>query len=59
VADLQASGTGIKWYLTSSGGSALATSTPLQNNTHYYASQTVNGVESTVRFDVLVTMINP
>jgi len=59
VADLQASGTGLKWYLTSSGGSALATSTPLQNNTHYYASQTVNGVESTVRFDVLVTMINP
>ena len=59
VADLQASGTGIKWYLDSSGGSALATSTSLLNNTHYYASQTVNGVESTVRFDVLVTMTNP
>ena len=59
VADLQASGAGLKWYLASSGGSALATSTSLLNNTHYYASQTVNGVESTTRLDVLVTMTNP
>jgi len=59
VADLQATGTGIKWYLTSSGGTALASDVQLQNNTHYYASQTVNGVESTTRLDVLVTMTNP
>ncbi len=59
VADLQASGTGLKWYLASSGGTALATSVQLINGTHYWASQTVNGVESTVRFDVLVTMTNP
>jgi hypothetical protein len=59
VANLVATGTGIKWYLTSSGGTALATSTLLVNNTHYYASQTVNGVESTTRLDVLVTMSNP
>jgi len=59
VADLVASGTGIKWYLASTGGAALATSTQLLNKTHYWASQTVNGVESTVRFDVLVTMSNP
>jgi hypothetical protein len=59
VANLQATGTGIKWYLTSSGGTALATTTQLINNTHYWASQTVNGVESTVRFEVVVTMTNP
>jgi hypothetical protein len=59
VNDLQATGTGIKWYLTPTGGTALLTSTQLIHNTHYYASQTVNGVESTVRFDVLVTMSNP
>jgi len=59
VADLVATGTDIKWYLNSTGGTALATSTQLQNNTHYYASQTVNGVESTERFDVLVTMSHP
>jgi hypothetical protein len=59
VADLHATGTGIKWYLTSTGGTALETSTLLVNNTHYYASQTINGVESTTRLDVLVTMSNP
>jgi len=59
VDDLVASGTGIKWYLTASGGTALSTSTLLANNTHYYASQTVNGVESSTRLDVLVTMSHP
>jgi len=60
VADLVASGTGtIKWYSTATGGTALATSTQLIHNTHYYASQTVNGVESTARLDVYVTMSNP
>jgi len=59
VADLVATGTGIKWYSTSTGGTALDTSTQLIHNTHYYASQTVNGVESSTRLDVLVTMSNP
>ncbi|MEI8272050.1 MAG: hypothetical protein WCG08_05465 [Paludibacter sp.] len=59
VASLVATGTGIKWYLTSTGGTALATSVQLSNNTHYYASQTVNGAESTARLDVLVTLTNP
>jgi len=58
VADLAATGTAIQWYAASSGGSALATSTALVNNTHYYASQTVGGCESATRFDVTVT-INP
>ncbi len=59
VADLQATGTGIKWYLTSTGGTALATTTQLINGTHYWASQTVNGCESSVRFEVVVSMSNP
>jgi len=59
VADLQATGTGIKWYLSSTGGTPLASSTQLLNNTHYWASQTVNGVESSARFEVVVTMTNP
>ena len=59
VADLQATGTGIKWYLNQTGGSALATSTQLINNQHYWASQTINGLESTARFEVVVSMTNP
>jgi len=56
VADLTATGTAIQWYATSSGGSPLATSTALTTATHYYASQTINGCESTSRFDVTVTL---
>jgi hypothetical protein len=57
VANLQATGTGIKWYAAASGGTALATSTALVNGTHYYASQTVNSVESTARLDVTATIL--
>ncbi len=56
VADLSATGTGIQWYAAASGGSALATSVALVDGTHYYASQTVNGCESSSRFDVTATV---
>jgi autotransporter-associated beta strand protein len=56
VAGLSASGTAIQWYANPSGGSALNSLTPLTNGTHYYASQTVNGCESTSRFDVTVNL---
>ena len=56
VADLQATGTGIKWYAASSGGTPLATSTLLVNSTVYYASQTVNGVESLTRTPITATL---
>lgn len=61
VANLQASGTDIKWYNASTGGTQYTSpaSTYLVNGQTYYASQTVNGVESTLRFAVLVTMSNP
>lgn len=57
IANLVATGTGIKWYSTSSGGSSLATTTVLVNGTHYYATQTtVTGCESTSRLDVTATV---
>jgi len=56
VANLSATGTAIKWYSTSTGGSALASNIVLTNGAHYYASQTLNGCESASRFDVTVTV---
>src|SRR5690554_72901 len=46
VANLLPNGTGIKWYSTAVGGSALLSGTPLINSSTYYVSQTVNGCES-------------
>ncbi|MEA5460834.1 S8 family serine peptidase [Arcicella sp. LKC2W] len=48
VANLVATGTDIKWYAASSGGTALATTTVLASGT-YYASQTLDGSESSRR----------
>jgi sugar lactone lactonase YvrE len=59
VANLVAAGTAIKWYTTSTGGTALATSTSLLDGTTYYASQTVSGYESAIRTAVLVTIGAP
>jgi len=57
VSDLTTtSGSNIKWYAASTGGSPLATSTLLVNGTTYYASQTVNGVESATRLAVTATV---
>ncbi|MCC9020690.1 immunoglobulin domain-containing protein, partial [Flavobacterium lipolyticum] len=52
VSNLSATGSTINWYSASSGGSPLATSTPLTDGTHYFASQTVSGCESATRLDV-------
>jgi len=52
VANLSATGTDIKWY--DSEGTALSSETVLVDGTTYYASQTVNGVESTERTAVTV-----
>jgi len=56
IANLSAIGTDVKWYAASSGGSALSTSLALVNGSHYYASQTVNGCESSARLNVTVTV---
>lgn len=50
-------GTGIQWYAADTGGSSLLISTLLVDGTTYYASQTVNGVESTTRLAVTATVI--
>jgi hypothetical protein len=56
VANLQATGTGIKWYAGSSGGPELSPGTLLVDGQHYYASQTVNGLESQSRTDVVAAV---
>jgi len=54
VGDLVASGSNIKWYTAETGGSALETVVSVKTGT-YYASQTVNGCESS-RTSVAVTL---
>jgi len=49
-------GTGIQWYDASSGGNLLPSTTVLVSGNHYYASQTVNGCESTSRLDVVAAL---
>jgi hypothetical protein len=56
VASLTATGTAIQWYAAATGGAALANTTALVNATHYYASQTIAGCESALRFDVTATV---
>ena len=56
VANLVATGTGIQWYGTPSGGSPLAGTIPLIDALHYYATQTISGCESSTRLDVGVTI---
>ena len=45
VANLVATGTNVKWFAAATGGTQLATNTPL-TYTNFYASQTLNGTES-------------
>ncbi|WP_158544354.1 beta strand repeat-containing protein, partial [Pedobacter miscanthi] len=55
ISDLSATGSSVKWYTQPTGGTALASTTPLTNGT-YYASQTINGCESATRASVTVTI---
>jgi len=55
IANLSIVGNNIKWYSNAVTTVPLDTATLLQNNTIYYASQTVNGCES-LRFPVTVTI---
>ncbi|MEO7173819.1 MAG: T9SS type A sorting domain-containing protein [Flavobacterium sp.] len=54
VSNLSATGTFLKWYAASTGGTALASTTALSAGT-YYVSQTLNSCEST-RTSVAVTI---
>lgn len=55
IADLSATGTLLKWYAASTGGTALATSTALVTGTTYYVSQTLLGCEG-LRAAITVTI---
>ncbi|MEY3199708.1 MAG: hypothetical protein RJA13_1666, partial [Bacteroidota bacterium] len=47
VSDISiSSGTAIQWYDAATGGNLVTSGTALLTNTHYYASQTVSGCES-------------
>jgi len=56
VADLQATGQNIRWYDAAAGGNLLDPSTLLEDATDYWASQSVDGCESTERLKVTVTV---
>jgi hypothetical protein len=56
VAQISAGGTGILWYSSPSGGTPLAGNTVLVNGATYYATQTINSLESTSRLAVTVTL---
>lgn len=56
VSLLEASGTEIKWYLVPEGGMPIPSTTVLTTG-EYYASQTVNGCESTLRLRVTAIVI--
>ncbi|WP_353102057.1 MBG domain-containing protein [Myroides odoratus] len=54
VANLTADGTAIKWYDAPVGGTLISSTTPLQDEAIYYASQKLNNCESEVRTAVQV-----
>ena len=56
LASLAVTGTDIKWYAAASGGTALASTTPIVNGTRYYATQTEYNLESTTRLAVTATI---
>ena len=53
---IEISGTAIKWYNLA--GVLLSNSTPLQNGVTYYASQTINGCESSDKLPITISLIN-
>ena len=55
IGNLAATGDNIQWYASEEGTDALAGSHALASDT-YYATQTLNGCESTARLEVTVTL---
>lgn len=56
VSDLTATGDNIHWYDAATDGNLLDSSTPLTDGQIVYASQTVDGCESTDRLEVTVSI---
>ena len=57
ISSIAIMGQNIKWYNALTNGTLLSNTTPLQNGTTYYASQTINGCESE-RIHVLINIQN-
>jgi len=57
IADLQITGTSIKWYDAQTNGSLLTETTNLVNGQTYYASQTENNCEGS-RLGVTISIVN-
>ena len=56
LSNIVITGSNIKWYSTATGGVVLPSTTALTTGTTYYASQTVNGCESSTRTAVQITL---
>ncbi len=57
LTDISTNGTNVTWYSSASNTTPLATTTLLTHNTTYYATQTINGCESTNRLAVTINLI--
>lgn len=57
ISDIVVNGENIKWYSTPTGGTPLSPNHLLTSGI-YYASQTINGIESPDRFMVTITMVD-
>ncbi|WP_282787235.1 T9SS type B sorting domain-containing protein, partial [Flavobacterium croceum] len=57
LSNIAITGTSITWYANTTTNISLPSNTILTNNTTYYASQTINGCESS-RIPVTVTVLN-
>jgi gliding motility-associated-like protein len=57
ISNIAITGQNIKWYTALANGTLLSNTTPLQNGTTYYASQTISGCESE-RIPVLINIQN-
>jgi hypothetical protein len=56
LASISVTGTAVQWYASNTGGSVLASTTPLVTGTTYYATQTTAGCQSPSYLSVAVTI---
>jgi hypothetical protein len=59
IAELAVTGTALTWYASAVSSAPLSSSTSMSNGTTYFATQTVNGCESSDRLEVTVTINAP
>ena len=59
ISDIAVTGTGILWYASAYSTTPLNSGTTLSDGLHYFASQTINGCESTSRLEVEIGITIP